>query len=249
MSIVPRIVGGIGDALLMLDGALAIGEVVVHSHCKLLPSFLAEAGVRVNDFVYYMDPQSIPRYDGPSLEHMTWPRWSLPAHIDPTWAREQHGLTRQTVAVQPFGSPFSTTAHAQRGHPTKTIPQAPLNHLVRRLNEKYDVLIICSQSEADALTIKPPHVILDGSLWQNLAAIWDCAAFIGVDSCGKTMAAIHRIPTYLLMGNFPDGLRDRVFVRPYVDAGVMKTNRFNEMTSKNMAFALEHLLDEDCTNL
>ena len=247
-NLVPRIVGGIGDALLMLDGALAVGEVVVHSHCKGLPALIGEFGVTVREFVPYSTPRAIPTYDGPTLEHVTWPMWTLPEHIDPRWARITHGLERPTVAIQPFGSPYSKVGHSGQGRQTKTILDAPLNHAVEALNNQYDVLIVCSPDEAAQLTIEPPHVILDGSLLANMEAIWDCDAFIGIDSCGKTMAAIHEIPTFVLMGDFPDGLRDKVFVKPYVDAGVMQTQRFWRMKNRHTRFALEYLL-EDCTNL
>ena len=210
---------------------------------------MEEAGVKVREFVYYDSPRTVPQYAGDTLPHVVWPEIQLPEGLDPQWAVKKYVTDKPFVAIQPFGSPYANVNQANAGRPQKMIPNGILTAAVQRLHEKYRCVIVCSRDEAALLQIDAPHVILDGTMWENLGALMACKAFIGVDSCGKTMAAINKIPTYTLIGDYPDGGRDKIFLRPYVDAGVMKTQRFWKMRPRHLNFALEPLLDESSPHI
>jgi len=76
-----------------------------------------------------------------------------------------------------------------------------------------------------------------------LACVKHCSKFIGVDSCFKTIAANSRIPTFVLLGDFEDPIRDSMFINQYEKDGVMKVYRLknfeaekNDITSSIKAF-------------
>jgi len=133
------------------------------------------------------------------------------------------------VGVHLGGSSYSLSVEARFGFPPKALPKIFFEKLA--MDKRFNFLIFGPGGEL-------------GSLFDQLAAISLCSAFIGSDSAFKTMASMLKIPTIVLHGDYRDDHRDKRFIEPYVEAGVMTTFRYRDMeieADAAVAFCIERL--------
>jgi ADP-heptose:LPS heptosyltransferase len=76
-------------------------------------------------------------------------------------------------------------------------------------------------------------VIAFDDIWTSLACVAHCHCVLATDSAIKTMAAILRIPSVVLVGDYPDPFRDQVFLTPYVNDGIMRLIKFTDIDTLN----------------
>src|SRR5258708_23816455 len=99
-------------------------------------------------------------------------------------------------------------------------------------SEGYNFLLFGSPKELDELDSVegPVHFVRSENVSKSLGRVSECSVFIGSDSAFKTMSAMLRIPTIVLVGDYRDYHRDKRFIEPYVDAGVISTFRYKDLT-------------------
>ena len=234
----PRYVcGGLGDFLLSLESAIGDGIIDVFSHFANAEEFYRPFGVTVNRFKYFSSLNEFwsMRIKSEALPRTKYPKFSLPAAlIEPPDDKDVLGIHIE-------GSSFSNDASRQSGRPIKDMSQEFLGKLIGALNAKQAFpYVFCSPArrvEIDALFKKNYtrafRVIAFDDIWGSLACVAHCHKVLATDSAIKTMAAILRIPSIVLVGDYPDPFRDEVFLKPYVSDGVMHLVKFTDIDALN----------------
>jgi ADP-heptose:LPS heptosyltransferase len=79
------------------------------------------------------------------------------------------------------------------------------------------------------------------NIWDSLSCVQHCDLVIGMDSCVKTLSAILRIPTMVLVGDYNDPYRDEVFLRPYISENIMTGFFFKDIDRVNSKEIVEYI--------
>jgi ADP-heptose:LPS heptosyltransferase len=234
----PRhVCGGLGDMLLSLESAIGDRIIDVFSHFVGVEDFYRPFGVSVNRFQYFSSLNELwsigIRSD--ALARMKYPTFKLPkASFEPP------GEGR-VIGIHIEGSRFSNEASRQNGRPIKDMSQEFLARLIGALNSKEAFpYVFCSPGRrVEVHEMFRKHysrefkVIAFDDIWASLACVAHCHMVLATDSAIKTMAAILRIPSVVLVGDYPDPFRDEVFLQPYVTDGLMHLVRFRDIDTLN----------------
>jgi ADP-heptose:LPS heptosyltransferase len=226
--------GGIGDILLSLESAIAEKIVDVYSHYEQAPDLFAPFGVKVNRFEYFTSVEDLNKIfiPGEELERKAYPNFTIP---------ESTLIPHEKVlGIHVEGSSFSNEAWSKRGQPTKNMSRLFLKKLLEQLCEdRYNgvfVYIFCAPSRAEEIeelmhmyANHPYLIVAYPYIWDSLSCVGHCDAIIGADSVIKTMGAIQRIPSVVLVGDYPDPFRDKVFLDPYVNDGHMHVIKYKNV--------------------
>jgi len=240
--------GGIGDFLQCLPFVLMQpkNEYFIHTHFKKAEQFFKDFGVDDPKVHIFKDSEEhdaqidelMKIHDGKnSQEYNECPRYfysSLNFAEDIKAAVDILALsfkeTKDIIGLHPFGSEFAKNIYSKFNLPQKFIPSSLLNKVISTNN---NYLLFGTKEELSDYGIPESdnlkHVCFD-DIAHSLAAVLKCKKFFGVDSCFKTMACIHEIPAFCLVGDFTDPTRDVMFINQYVEDGVMKVFKFKDMT-------------------
>jgi ADP-heptose:LPS heptosyltransferase len=219
--------------LLSLESAVEDRIIDVFSHFRNVEEFYRPFGVTVNRFQYFASLNELWSLGMKSeaLPRTKYPNFNLPkVSVEPP-------NDRRVIGIHIEGSRFSNEASRQNGRPIKDMSQGFLGKLIDILNSKEAFpYVFCSPArrvEVDALFKRNYgrefKVIAFDDIWTSLACVAHCHLVLATDSAIKTMAAILRIPSVVLVGDYQDPFRDEVFLKPYVSDGVMQLIRFNNM--------------------
>lgn len=211
--------GGIGDFLQCLPFMLAHPDdrYFVASHYNDVMGFFGHFGLFVEE---------VPLGQMPSVEpcprQLFFDRNPFPA------ASPIFKGSRPVVGVHLGGSSYSLSVEERFGFPPKAIPRTVLEGLV---SPDYEFLVFGSPKELDELgEIKGARLVREDSIITSLSRVAECSVLIGSDSSFKTMSAMLRIPTVVLMGDYRDDHRDQRFIDPYVREGVISVFRYRDLT-------------------
>ncbi len=221
------IFGGMGDVLLSLEDALREKALTLYSHNEDAPKLLSPYAIQVH-FHHFTDHTRVVT-EGRPVRQRPYPVFPIPAG---SLARARAlPLRGRVVGVHPIGSAFSRRLGERRGTPQKWLPP----QVVARLLDALDggdttFLLLCAPSERAAYDAGRANVIVvaEDDPWDALACVTRCHRVVAVDSVVKTMSALHRVPTVVLLGDHRDRYRDTHFINPYVRDGVMRTVRFTD---------------------
>lgn len=136
------------------------------------------------------------------------------------------------IGIHPFGSKFSSGVHSDFNLPQKFIPAEVLKSII---NTNYNYLIYGTESELDSYGIEESDnvkFVRFDNILKSLATVFHCSKFIGVDSCFKTMSSNLKIPTFIILGDFQDPLRDAMFINQYESDGIMKVYRLKDFEAE-----------------
>jgi ADP-heptose:LPS heptosyltransferase len=247
----PRhVCGGLGDMLLSLESAVKDSVIDVFSHFASVEEFYRPFGVTVDQFQYF---SSLNELWSLSIKSEALPRTKYPKFFLPKVSVEPP-KDRRVIGVHIEGSSFSNEASRQNGRPIKDMSQGFLTGLIGALNSTEAFpYVFCSPArrvEVDALFKKiysrEFKVIAFDDIWASLACVAHCHVVLATDSAIKTMAAILRIPSVVLVGDYPDPFRDEVFLKPYVSDGIMQVINFREIDTLNPCEIIEKLPGDAC---
>jgi len=139
----------------------------------------------------------------------------------------------KTIAVHPIGSKFSNEFWSKLGQPQKYIPVNVLEKICKHFSS-YNFLLLGPEEETNQYRhIENVSQVIEENIWESFSYLAACECFIGVDSVFKTMSCILNVPTFVLLGNYQDETRDNMFINPYVDKGLMKVYRFNNLEKES----------------
>jgi len=102
----------------------------------------------------------------------------------------------------------------------------------RLLKLKYKVILFGTQAELALLKYQSHyHVFLacDKDIIKNLSLVRFCDLLIGGESVFKTMSSMSSIHTLVLHEDNNNRFRDRTFINPYVQKGVMHVYRYKNL--------------------
>jgi len=140
------------------------------------------------------------------------------------------------IGIHPFGSDFSKDVYSKFNLPIKFIPPDVINALVsNEANKDYNYIIFGSKKDFENYGLQESENLKFAcfeNILTSLACVKKCKKLLGTDSCFKTMSSINEIPTYCLLGDFEDQTRDAYFISQYVEDGVMKIFKFNNIENQ-----------------
>jgi hypothetical protein len=136
---------------------------------------------------------------------------------------------KPTLGIHINGSPYSIATQKKFGMVPKNIPVKVIKELI---SDAYNIMIFGSHEEVKGMGIEEDdnlkHICYP-DIAESLAYVQQCNAVVASDSAIKTMSAMNHIPTFVWLGDYPDGPRDQMFIDPYVNDGVMKVFRYKDV--------------------
>lgn len=149
------------------------------------------------------------------------------------------------IGIHPFGSGFSEDTYGRFNLPKKHLP---LDIVKKIINSNYNYIIFGAKEELSSYGLDPCDNILltDMGMTSCLETVKLCSKFIGTDSCFKTMSAMSKIPTYCLLGDFKDPIRDSYFIDQYEKDGIMTVFRFKNLDeqSEDLLSSINHFISK-----
>ncbi len=232
--------GGIGDFIQHIEHAINehMLYICTHQSSKSVEDFFSPFGlsIKVVEFdsvdslqkipgLAFMEPVKRTLFPSPELFKDCLHKKEKPKEI--------------TIGIHPIGSKFSNKFWASSGKPEKYIPVNMMEELCSRFSE-YSFLLFGIKEETDQYShISNASQVLHSNIWESFSYLPICDYFIGVDSAFKTMSAILDIPTFVLVGNYEDKIRDDFFLNPYVEKGVMSLYKFTNLHTESSSAITE----------
>lgn len=242
--------GGVGDFLqtLWFVSNNPDSEYIIHTHFPKTKEFFSSFGVN-NIHIYTFE--TIPEHDSQvdlivnnHGENSTENIREVPRAFYSTISFDEKiqeeadylvktfASEKPIIGIHPFGSKFANKVHSDFNLPIKFIPSEAVSDLI---SNNFNYLVFGSKSELESYGLSESDnvkfVCFDDIL-KSLACVKHCSKFIGVDSCFKTIAANSRIPTFVLLGDFEDPIRDSMFINQYEKDGVMKVYRLKNFEAE-----------------
>ena len=238
--------GGVGDFLqtLWFISNNPKEEYILHTHFKDAKNFFASFNVNNTDpYIFESIEQHDMQVDEILKNHgdnsnkniREVPRaYYSSVSFDPKIQEEADYIVKTfssekpIIGIHPFGSKFSFKVHSDFNLPVKFIPSDAVKELI---SNKNNYLLYGAKSELEKYGIEESDnikFVCFDSILKSLATISHCCKFLGVDSCFKTLSANAKIPTFVMLGDFKDDIRDSMFIDQYEKDGVMKVFRYTD---------------------
>lgn len=156
---------------------------------------------------------------------------------------EKFKYKKPIIGIHPFGSFFSSDTHSKFDLPLKYLPSEIVSEI---MSDDFNYVIFGSQSELEAYPIKECGNVLhtNTDISTSLELVKLCSKVIGTDSCFKGMAVMSKIPTFCILGDFQDPLRDKMFINQYEQDKVLKVFRYKNIneSSKDVVASIKEFL-------
>lgn len=235
--------GGIGDFLQCLDAVILLQsshveinnkKVPVSDKCKFIvlshyakPQEFFAKFVKTNNFEFHLfsDLDSYIQTIKACINGETkidCPRdnkfdFSYPYQVESPFDNHE-----EVIGIHPFGSSFSSSANKKIGYPDKEISEEAVRKILRK-DKNY--LLFGTKNElqkyADLNKMENVCLVYHEDIWVSLSHLQICSKLIAADSSFKTLSLGKGIPTYLIIGNQEDEIRDRYFINPYIDSDTL----------------------------
>ena len=136
------------------------------------------------------------------------------------------------IGIHPFGSFFCSDTHSKFDLPPKYLPAEIVSKII---SDDFNYIIFGSQSELEAYPIKESDNVLhtDTDIVSSLELVKLCSKIIGTDSCFKGMAIMSKIPTFCILGDFQDPMRDKMFINQYEQDKILKVFRYKNISESS----------------
>lgn len=227
--------------LQVLPDAMKDTSILVSSHYKDAANIFIPFGINVikyEEFMLNKSPEEVA--EGYNIE--TAKRtFFLPQSIITPLASTNNALAKLSkvekplIGIHPVGSVFANRYWFQRGQPIKYMPKKFLKDLTS--DDRFHYLLFGTNDEIDEFedileeNITP---ISCDHIWDSFAFVDFCDLVIGVDSAIKSYSSMRKIPTLCFVGDYPDEMRDTLFLTPYVVQGVMGVVKFRTMEENEL---------------
>lgn len=152
--------------------------------------------------------------------------------------------SKDIIGIHPFRSGFATSVYNEFNLPARIIPLQLTKNII---SSDYNYLVFGSPKELSSYGLEESEnikfVSFDNIL-HSLSTVKYCKTLIGLDSCFKSMSSMQKINTICIIGDFPDPIRDAMFVNQYAKDGVMKvfkTSDINKDQEEIEKYIIENL--------
>lgn len=143
-------------------------------------------------------------------------------------AYEAFEKEQTVIGIHPFRSEFAMSVYDDHKLPAKTMP----SYLVKKIiKPDYNYFIFGRNKDFENYDLNESDnvkFISFENILTSLNTVKYCKKFIGIDSCFKTMSSMQKIPTFCIIGNFQDSIRDAFFINQYVLQGYMKAFKLSD---------------------
>jgi len=220
------ITGGIGDFLQCLDAARHIAsaagtKIIVVTHFKGAPAFFSTVTKIDNfEFHHFSDLESYFKIlkEVKCEDTIDCPRFKYLEIDYPFEVESPFQNSNKIIGIHPFGSAFSKDANTKFKMPIKNITESCVRKLIKN---EYNYFIFGAPNELECFKDydESPNVcrVNHENIWVNLSHVKLCDKMIAVDSAFKSMSLAKKIPTYLILADNNDTIRDKLFIDPYKD--------------------------------
>lgn len=142
---------------------------------------------------------------------------------DPFEVESPFDNDNEIIGIHPFGSDFAKNANNQLQRSSKNISDKIVRKIFR---DDKNYLLFGSKKELSVfedLKFVPNICLVDhDNIWVNLSHVKLCKKMIAADSAFKTLTLMRKMPTYLVVPDYLDQLRDKMFIDPYLEDGHLK---------------------------
>ena len=223
--------GGIGDFLQHLPFMLKHPkeDYVVVTHFSKANAFFKALNINVNKIFYYENGdqhRAIKNKLRKNSYSLLCPR-ELFFENDPF-----RQLTPSLLKRKPVIGFHMSTSNQTGGQLDKKFVLKLIKIL---LNKKMTVILFGTQSELKILHLRSHSQLIFASnqnIISNLALVKYCDFLIGAESAFKTMSSMLGIPTLVYHADNNNHFRDRVFINPYIKAGVMTVYKYQALENE-----------------
>lgn len=140
---------------------------------------------------------------------------------------------KDIVGIHPFRSQFASSMYNHFDLPAKQIPVDVIQKVINDNDKNY--LIFGSEKELSNYGLKESDnvkFVCFNNIIHSLSTVKYCKNLIGLDSCFKSMSSMQRINTICIIGEFPDEIRDAMFINQYEKDGIMKVYRLSNFDNE-----------------
>jgi hypothetical protein len=232
--------GGIGDFLQYLPFMMKHPKenYVVVTHFPKAKEFFKVLNINVNKIYYYESGDQHRAIKDKLRKHM----YSYLCPRELFFKTDPFGRSTLTIPKRKpvIGLHISTSIHTGGQLDKKFV----LKLIKILLNQKMTVVLFGTQSELKMLHLgNHPYLIFAShkNIISNLALVKYCDLLIGSESVFKTMSSMSGIPTLVYHADNNNHFRDRVFINPYIKAGVMTVYKYQAL-EKEIDLAIDFAL-------
>ena len=239
--------GGIGDLIQSFDSIRAGDQIRVFTHFKKAQDFFSFTKADF-DYRFFDSVQELQEINkeieasGEELERQIFQDFlSVPNERYELARRNANGL-KDIIGIHPVGSKLSNDFWDRLGRPLKILPEWFVRGMIKDDNGYFifgtpDELA----SYKELIGSRPNVKYIDyENIWDSLCHVSLCSTVIGVDSAIKSMSAAQKIQTIVFVGDYEDEFRDKNFITPYVDEGVMRAVRFSAINRAHLKLFNDH---------
>lgn len=242
--------GGIGDFLLSLDAFIILINqpdinFTIITHYKDAPLFFKPF---VKDFsrikfAYFSSVAELHEHLGIfSKENeviLECPKFKIGEFNYPYEVESPFQNENEVIGIHPFGSNFSRRFLSEINFPSKDIPIEIVKKLII---ESKNYIIFGSKDELSAYSDfeKADNVCLcyHDDIWVSLSHLSICSKIIACDSSFKTLSLTKKVDTYLIINDYDDEPRDKIFINPY-----LKDDHFNILKVKDISKSEKEIIN------
>jgi hypothetical protein len=232
--------GGIGDFLQHLPFMMKYPKenYVVATHFSKAKEFFQGLNISVNKIYYYENGdqhRAIKNKLKKQMHSYVCPR-ELFFKKEPFSQTDFLKFKRKPVIGFHVSTSNQTSGHLDKKFVLKLIKIL--------LDQKMTVVLFGTQRELKTLHLDShPNLIFAShkNIIYNLAVVKYCDLLIGAESAFKTMSSMSKIPTLVYHADNNNHFRDRVFINPYIRAGVMTVYKYQAL-EKEIDFAIDFAL-------
>ena len=220
--------GGVGDFLQHLPFMLQHPKenYMVFTHFPKAKEFFSALNIHIKEIHFYKDGKHHQLLKSRLRTHINsflCPREIFfknnPFNLNTTF----HFDKKPVIGLQ------MSTSNQTGGHLNKKFVLKLINTLV---GQKMTVVLFGTDRELEVLNLKKSQYLFFGShpnIIKNLALVRNCDLLIGAESVFKTMSSMSKIPTLVYHKDNNNRFRDRVFINPYIEAGVMSVYKYQNL--------------------
>ena len=226
--------GGVGDFLQIIDESKEIGARVI-SHFSKAKEFFSSLGVRAE---VYLPGDVQTKEELENFEYKLYQDFELPEQKEiPSWINDN-----SFFGIHPVGSSFSNSLYSEKGLPKKIMPVSFVKEVINSFPDE-EFVIFGTKNELDvyeeSINKKNVHFYSPESIWDSFHLVHKCKTILAVDRSIKSYAAIRKIHSYVMIGDYEDKIRDEKFIDPYSKDGVITPIRFKKMNRKKAKEVVE----------
>jgi ADP-heptose:LPS heptosyltransferase len=233
--------GGVGDFLQYLPFIQENKEAryIVVTHFKRAESFFNNLNIKIHKIYFFsnkLEYKKIQNLLKKNKESYHCPRTQFFKHSPFKSKKFIKPKNKKIIGIHMGSSTIASN---------KALSKKFIENLINTFDQKiFSIILFGTKKELSKVKLgKAKHIKIaaDNNILENLSLVQYCDLLIGSDSLFKTMSSMLKIPTIVLHHNSKNNFRDRVFIKPYVNSGVMFTYKFKKHIDNEISSAIKYI--------